>query len=142
MNLIYFFDYSNQTSSSFNELNQIYEEANRVWDNDIKFVFVNCTNSKSSTPKIKHEEISQKYKCEIFDVDFDNNIENTNKPFFSFLPDVYEHRNDILKIGKEYRNPFNDIKKDHINIGIFGSKPKNRMPYYPFILKKNLLWFC
>lgn len=52
MNLMYFYDGSNQ-ASLFNKLNQIYEEANQVWDNDIKFVFVNCTNSKSSTPNLK-----------------------------------------------------------------------------------------
>lgn len=124
INLIYFFDDSDQTSS-FNEFNQIYEEANQVWDNDIKFVFVNCSNSNSSA-KIEHDKISQKYKCEIFDVGVNNSIEYINKPFFSFLPDVYEYRNDILKIGKEYRNPFNDIIKDHINIGLFGSKNVNK----------------
>ena len=76
-NIIYFFDNSNQ-STSYNKLNQIYKEAKEIWKNDIKLVLVNCVDSNSSSPKINSHKISNEYKCEIFEIDSNKNIENIN----------------------------------------------------------------
>ena len=31
-----------------------------------------------------------------------------------------------MKVGKDYHNPFNNINKDHLNIGLFGNKDVNK----------------
>ena len=74
------------------------------------------------------KKIANKYKCEFFEIGVDKNIKDIDKPFFSFLPNikVEKYQKDIFKIGKEYRNPFNDINKEYINIGLFSSKNVNK----------------
>ena len=51
MNFIYFIDNLDQ-STSFKELDQIYEEANQVWKYNAIFVLVNCIDSNSTSSNI------------------------------------------------------------------------------------------
>ena len=39
---------------------------------------------------------------------------------------AYKNKNEVLKKGKEYRNPFTNINKKNINIGLFGSENTNK----------------
>lgn len=76
----------------------------QVWNNEIKLVFVSCFDSNSSSPILKKDEIINKYKCELFEIGSDKNIKNIDKPFISFLVGSYRYQNEIMKIGKEYKN--------------------------------------
>lgn len=66
--------------------------------------------------KIKLNEIKQKFKCEVFEV-YSN--ETINKPFYYFFQ---SSNTEIIKSGIEYNNPFLNLDKKNINIGLFGDK--------------------
>ena len=76
-------------------------------------------------PKSNYKDIQNDYDCELFEINI-KDIESINKPFYYFLHQNYQKSKEIIKVGKEHRNPFNNIKSDHINIGLFGSVNVNK----------------
>lgn len=123
----------------------MFEEAKEVW-NDVtnKIGIVLCSSifqqtiKKNYNLKSKYQELSNKYKCEIFEIN-SKNIDEINNPFYFFLsqdisksvknsPNVSKKfkQYNMFKLGREHRNPFDDINKKDINIGIFGSEYANK----------------
>ena len=132
-------------SESDEKVEEMFEEAKEVW-NDVtnKIGIVLCSSifqqtiKKNYNLKSKYQELSNKYKCEIFEIN-SKNIDEINNPFYFFLSqDISKSvknslnvskkfkQYNMFKLGREHRNPFDDINKKDINIGIFGSESANK----------------
>lgn len=127
-NLLFFFDLS--YPQSINDFGDWYKNVCNIWGSQFKFAVVAYDSNFLSNKQEKSLPQSTKdlilnLQCEIFEIN-SKDIESINKPFYYFLYQNYKITKEILKIGKEHRNLFNNIKKNQINIGLFGSTSVNK----------------
>ena len=72
----------------------------------------------------KYDEYRNKYNFEVFELML-KDITSINELFFYFLPHDKKFEKKKIKLGKEHRSPFDNIKENAINIGIFGRENVN-----------------
>lgn len=72
----------------------------------------------------KYDEYRNKYNFEVFELML-KDITSINELFFYFLPHDKKFDKKKIKLGKEHRSPFDNIKENAINIGIFGRENVN-----------------
>lgn len=121
--LLFFFDISD--SKSFDYLTSVYQEAKAACKRDFKYAIVAyggvfSENSNKIHSKLKIKEIKQKFKCEVFEI-YSNDMKTINKPFYFFFQSTNKQK-EIIKTNQEHNNPFLNLNKTNINIGLFGDK--------------------
>lgn len=121
-NFLFFIDIGNDLSVE--RLIGNVDNAIKICHDDFNYAIVAYSGVFSSeihdekNNKSQCKSIREKFKCELFEINADDPDE-INRPFYNFVRMNKENKN-IIKVGKEHRNPFLDININNINIGIFG----------------------